>query len=160
LAEDLVREERPLPLTEVRPPPPAPDLTPSLPEPETDPEVQNPPGGGAPSGDIREEMPVTNRPVTPPVEHNNPPVSTLPPPVSTPPDLERGQHTRQPPAYLKDFVCDCAESGKYESPAGCRTERLATKRGSCGHLRNSNFCPGGITNEIHPPEAKCPSHVS
>jgi len=54
-AEDLVREERPLPLTEVRPPPPAPDLTPSLPEPGTDPEVQNPPGGGAPSGDIREE---------------------------------------------------------------------------------------------------------
>jgi len=166
-AEDLVKEERPLPLTEVRPPPPAPDLTPPLPEPETDPEVQNPPRGGAPSRDIMEKTQVTNRPVTPPVEHNSPPVrtppppvSTLSPPVSTPPALERGQRTRQPPAYLKDFVCDCVESGKYESPAGCRTERLATKRGSCGHHGNINFCAGRITNEIHSPEAKCPSHVS
>jgi len=103
-AEDLVRDERPLPLAEVRPPSLAPVLTSTLPEPEAGPEVQNPPGGGAPSGEIREkqneEIPVADRPVTPPVELNSPP-------VSTPPLLERGQRTRQPPAYLKDV-----ESGK------------------------------------------------
>jgi len=125
------------------------------------------PGGGAPSGDIREETPVTNRPVTPPVERNSPlvstpppPVTTPPPPARTPPSLERGQHTRQPPAYLKDFVCDCVTSGKYESPTRCRTGKLATKCSSCEHHENINFCPGGITNEIHPPETKSPSHVS
>jgi len=50
-AEDLVRDERPLPLTEVHPPPPTPDLTPSLPEPGTGPAVQTlstpPPGRGS-----------------------------------------------------------------------------------------------------------------
>jgi len=80
--EDLARDDRPPPLTEVPPPSPTPGLTPPLPETETDPEVKNPPGGGAPSGEIREEqseeIPVTNRPVTPPVELNSPPVSTPP----------------------------------------------------------------------------------
>jgi len=46
-AEDLVRDERPLPLPEVRQPSPAPGLTPSLSEPETSPEVQPPPGRGS-----------------------------------------------------------------------------------------------------------------
>jgi len=41
-AEDLVRDERPLPLTEARQPSPAPDLMPSLPKPETGLEVQTP----------------------------------------------------------------------------------------------------------------------
>jgi len=138
-AEDLARNERPLPLTEVRPPSPTPDLAPSFLD-----------------GEIREEQdeetPVTNRPVTPPVELDSPP-------VSTPPSLERGQHTKQPPAYLKDFICDCVESGNYESPAGT-VWRLATKRGSCEHHGKTNFCPGGTTNKIHPQEAQCPSHAS
>jgi len=32
--------------------------------------------------------------------------------------LERVQRIRQPPAYLKEFICDCVESGNYERPAG------------------------------------------
>jgi len=142
----------------VRPPSPTPDLAPSFLEPGTGREGQTPPPpeGGAPSGEIREEQdeetPVTNRPVTPPVELDSPP-------VSTPPSLERGQHTKQPPAYLKDFICDCVESGNYESPAGT-VWRLATKRGSCEHHGKTNFCPGGTTNKIHPQEAQCPSHAS
>jgi len=43
-AEDLARQERPLPPTEVRPPPPEPSLMPPLPD--ADPEVQKPPGEG------------------------------------------------------------------------------------------------------------------
>jgi len=157
-AEDLARDERPLPLTEVRPPSLAPDLMPPLPETKSDPEVQNPPpGGGAPSGEVREEQseetPVTSRPATLPVELDSPP-------VSTPPLLERGQRTRQPPAYLKDFVCDCVESGRYESSAGHRTERLTTEYGSCEHHKKINFCPGRITNKINLPEAQCPSPAS
>jgi len=86
---DLVRDERPLPLTEVSLPPPAPDLTPSLPGPELGPEVETPTGGGAPSGEIREE-PTVPEPVALPVELSSPPVSALLP-------LKRGQRTRQPP---------------------------------------------------------------
>jgi len=67
-AENLARQERPLPSLEVRPPPPAPSLTAPLPEPDADPEVQKPPRGGAPSGDIGEETTVTSRPETPPVD--------------------------------------------------------------------------------------------
>jgi len=91
-AEDLARDGRPLPLTEVCLPFPTPDLTPSLLEPGAGPEVQTPPGGGAPSGEIREkqneETPVINRPVTPPVELNSPPVST-PPSLQT--DIAKGR---------------------------------------------------------------------
>jgi len=76
--EDLARNERPLQLAEVCPPPPAPGLTPSLPEPEPDPEVQTPTEGGAPFGEIIEE-PVTNRQEVPPVELDSPPVSAPPP---------------------------------------------------------------------------------
>jgi len=75
--EDLARNERPLPLTEVRPPSPMPDLMPPFPESEPGPKVQIPPAGEAPSKEIREE-PVTSRPVTPPVELDSPPVSTPP----------------------------------------------------------------------------------
>jgi len=160
-AEDLVRQERPLPSTEVRPPPPAPNLPPPLPEPITDPEVQNPPVGGAPSGNNEDEdVTINDGPETPLVEHNSPPVSTPPPsattpssPASTSPPLERGQRTRQPPAYLKNFVCDRVTSGGYESLAGCRTERLAVKRGSCEHHENINFCEGGVVGEITTPGA-------
>jgi len=154
-----VREERPLRLTEARPPPPTPVRTPSLPEPETDPEVQNPPVGGAPSGDLGEETTVTSRPEMPPVECNSPPVSAPPPLASTPLSLERGQRTRQPPAYLKDFICDCVTSGSYESLAGCRTERLAAKRGSCEHHENINFCEGGVVGGINTLVANSSSHA-
>jgi len=37
---------------------------------------------------------------------------------------------RRPPAYLQDFICNRVTSGRYESLAGCRKERLAAKRGS------------------------------
>jgi len=166
-AEDLVRQERPLLLTEVRPPPPAPSLTPPLPEPDSAPEVQTPPpGGGASSRDIREDTAVNSRPETPPVEHNSPPVSAPPPsvttpspPVGTPLSLERGQRTRQPPAYLKDFICDCITSGSYEGQAGCRTERLAAKRGSVEHQKYINFCEGGVVGGINAPGANSSSHA-
>jgi len=168
--EDLVRQERPPPLTEVRPPPPTPGplpltpiMPPSLPSPYTGSKVQKPPAGGAPSGDKKngttrsgqEALPVeiNNPPVntpppspsrtpawanekggetanhgareTPRVEHNNPPVSTPSVPIAansspagTPPPPQRGQRTRQPPAYLKDFVCDRITSGGQESLTG------------------------------------------
>jgi len=127
-----------------------------LPEPDAGPEVQKPPGGGAPSGGIGKEATVTSRLETPPVRHNSPRVSIPPPAVTTPPV----QSTRQPPEYRKDLVCDCAISGKYKSLFRCRTGRPAKKRGSYEHHGNINFCLGGITNEIHPPEIKSPSHVS
>jgi len=113
--EDLARDERPLPPLEVGLPLPAPGPTSSLPEPELGPEVETPTEGGALSREIREEL-VTNEPEVPPVELNSLSVSALP-------SLERGQHTRQPPAYLQDFICDCVQSGKYVSPAGCYTEK-------------------------------------
>jgi len=152
--EGLARQERPLPATEVCPPPPAPSLMSPLPD--ADPEVQKPPRGEAPSGDIGEKTTVTSRPETPPVRHNSPLVSKPPPAVTTP----SGQCTRQPPEYLKDLVRDCAISGKYKSLRRCRTGRLAKKRGSYEHHGNINFCLSGITDEIHPPETKSPSHVS
>jgi len=155
-AEDLARQERPLPSLEVRPPPPAPSLTPPLPEPDAGLEVQKPPRGGPPSGDIGKEATITSRLETPPVRHNSPRVSIPPPTVTTPP----GQCTRQSPEYRKDLVCDCAISGKYKSPIRCRTGRLAKKHGSYEHHGNINFCLGRITNEIHPLETKSPSHIS
>jgi len=109
--------------------------------------------GGAPSGENgrEEEATADGRQEIPPVECNNPPVSTPPPSlvtthlpttissppanlppspastVSTPPLLERGKRSRRPPAYLQDYVCDRVTSSRYESLAGCRTERLAAK---------------------------------
>jgi len=71
-----------------------------------------------------------------------------------------GQHTRQHPAYQKDLVCDRTICGRYKDSTGYRTGRRAKGRGSCEHHANINFCPGGITNEIHAPETKSPSHVS
>jgi len=107
-----------------------------------------------------------------PVECNNSPVSTPPPtpaassspatipspptnfppspasPASTPHPLERGQRTRRPPAYLQDFVCDRVTSGRYESLAGRRTERLAAKRGSYEHHGKTKFCEGRVVGGI------------
>jgi len=154
--EDVARQERPFPSLEVRPPPPAPRMPPPLPGSDTDPELQNPPAGGASYGDTRETTTITNRLEVPPVRSNSPRVSAPPPTVTTRP----GQCTRQTPAYRKDLVRDCAISGRYKSSGKRRTEKLAKKRGSCEHHGNINFCLGGITNEIHPPETKSPSHIS
>jgi len=198
--EDLVKQERPPPLTKVRPSPPTPSplplmpiLPPSLPSPYTGSKVRKPPAGGAPSGDKKngttcsgqEALPVeiNNPPVntpppspsrtpsganeegegaatqgereTPQVEHNNPPVSTPPFPVAvtpspagTSPPPQRGQRTRRPPAYLKDFVCDRVKSDRHESLTGCRTEKLAAKSGSYEHHININFGEGGVGGRI------------
>jgi len=143
-------------------PPPTSNLPSTLPEPHTDPEVQNPPAGGAPSGENEEgeDIMTNGGQEAPRVEHNSPPVSTPPPsaatpsfPVSTSPPLERGQRTRQPPAYLKDFVCDRITSGAYKSLAGCRTEKLAAKRGSYEHHENIKFCEGKVVGGITTPGA-------
>jgi len=129
--------------------------------------------GGAPSGENggEEEMTTDGRQGITPVERNNSPTSTLPtspvassppttipspqtnlppPPASTAstPPLERGQRTRRPPAYLQDFVCDRVTSGRYESLAGCRRERLAAKRGSYKPHGKTKFCEGGVVGGI------------
>jgi len=197
--EDLVRQERPPPSMEVCPPPPTPGplpLPPSLPSPYTGSKVQNPPTGGAPSGDKengsdrsgQEALPVeTNNPSisTPPppplktparvneeggetanyeakemprVERNNPPVSTPPvstaansPPAGTPPPPQQGQLTRQPPAYLKDFVCDRIVNGGQESLAGDRTGKLTAKSESYEHHVNIVFGEGGVGGKTTTP---------
>jgi len=133
-----------------------------------------PPTGEAPSGENRreEETTVDGRQEIPPVECNNPPVSTPPPSpatpssptttsspptnlsqsaaptASTPLPLERGQRTRRPPAYLQDFICDRVTSGRYESLAGCRTEKLAAKCGSYEHHGKTKFCEGRVVGGI------------
>jgi len=149
--EDLARDEQPLPPAEVGLLPPAPGLMPSLPEPRLGPEVETPTDGEAPSGEIREEV-VANELEVPPVEPNSPP-------VSEPPPLERGQRTRQPPAYLRDYICDCVQSGKYVSPAGCDTGESSVSCGSCGPHVKTNFCMGGAASEINSPVVKCSSHT-
>jgi len=85
------------------------------------------------------------------VEHNNPPVSTPPaptaansPPAGTPPPPQRGQRTRQPPAYLKDFVCDRITSGGQESLTGHRMGDLTAKSGSYEHHINIKFSEGAV----------------
>jgi len=197
--EELVRQERPPPLTEVRPPPPTPGplpLPPSLPSPYTGSKVQKPPAGGASSGDkengttrsgqearpVEINNPPVNTPPPPPsrtpawaneegretanhgaretprVEHNNPPVSTpsVPiaansPPAGTPPPLQRGQRTRQPPAYLKYFVCDRITRGGQENLTGDRTGKLTAKSGSYEHHVNINFGEGGVGGKTTTP---------
>jgi len=77
--EDLVRNEQPLPLLEVSPPPPVPILTPTLPHLTLGLKVETPGKGGASTGDIREEQTV--------LELVNPPVEPSSPLVNTPPSL-------------------------------------------------------------------------
>jgi len=88
---------------------------------------------------------------TPQVELNNPPVSTSPvstaansPPAGTPPPSQRGRRTGQPPAYLKDFVCDRIVNGGQESLTGDRTGKLTAKSGSYEHHVNIKFGEGGV----------------
>jgi len=183
--EDLVRQEGPTLLKEMRPLPPTPNplplmpnLPPTLPSPNMGSEVRKLLVGGAPSGG-KENGTTQSGQKALPVETNNPPVTTPPPspsrtpsggneeggevttnggretpqvepnslPVSTPPSpvitnsspaaaslsLQREQRTRRPRPYLKDFVCDRVTSGRQESLTGCRTKKLAAKRGSYEH---------------------------
>jgi len=81
------------------------------------------------------------------------PVAITPPPTGTPLPLPRGQRTRQPPAYLKDFVCDRIKGDRQRSPAGARTERLTAKRGSYEHHVNIKFGEGGVGGKITTPGA-------
>jgi len=159
--EDLVRDERPLPLTGVRPPPPTLGVTPSLQETKPDPEVQTSTEGGAPSRENGEGT-VTGGPKAPPVELDSPLVS------SQPPLLERGQRTRQPPTYLKDFVCDCVQSGTYKSLERNCTGKPSDNCKSCEPHVNINLTynynynynlSGGVVGGIITPRAMSSSHV-
>jgi len=127
-------------------PPPSPSRTPS---------GGNEEGEGATTNGERE---------TPQVEHNSLPVSTQLSPVATTsspagasPPPQRRQRTRQPPAYLKDFVRDRVTSGRQESLTGCRTEKLAARRGSYEHHSNINFGEGGVVGRITTPGHTVPA---
>jgi len=116
---------------------------------------------------------IERRPETPPVENNSPqaggtpapttispPTATTPPPsANTSPPLGRGQRIRQPPAYLKDFVCDRLQNGSCECLAGLRTERLTTKRGSYDHHGEIKIVDRKITAGAHgsgaTPQTRC-----
>jgi len=100
----------------------------------------------------------------PPPTDTTPPSSTelSPPPASTAsssPPLRRGQRIRQPPAYLKDFICDRLQNGSCESLAGLRTERLTAKRGSYDHHGNIKICDRKFTVRAHgsdtAPQTRC-----
>jgi len=98
--EDLVRQERPPPLREVRPLPSTPGPLPlpsSLPSLSTGSEVQNPPAGRAPSGDKKNGSNRSGQEALP-VEPNNPSVSTPPRPPSKAPlrANEEGGETANP----------------------------------------------------------------
>jgi len=95
---------------------------------------------------------------TPRVEHNNPPASapSVPttansPPTGTPHPPQRGQCTRQPPAYLKDFVCDRITNGRQKSLTGRRTEKLPAKSGSYEPHVNIKFGEGGVGGKTTTP---------
>jgi len=70
------------------------------------------------------------------------------------------QHTRQTPVHRKDLVCNRIIRGRYKDSNGYSTGKRAKIRGSYEHHANINNCLGGITNEIHAPETKSPSHVA
>jgi len=59
------------------------------------------------------------------------------------------QYTKQTPMHRKDLVRDHIMCGRYKDSTGHRMGKRA----------NINFCLGGITNEIHTPETKSPSHI-
>jgi len=95
---------------------------------------------------------------TPRVEHNNPPANAPPvptavnsPPAGTSPPPQRGQRTRQPPAYLKDFVCDRIVNGEQESLTGDRTGELTAESGSYEHHVNIKFGGGGVGGKTTTP---------
>jgi len=137
----------------------------ALPVETSNPPVTTPPPSPSrtPSGgnEEEEEARTNGGRETPQVEPNSPPVRTPPSPVTitsssagASPPLQWGQRTRRPPAYLKDFVCDRVASGGQESLTGCRTEKLAAKRGSYEHHGKINFGEGGVVGRITTPGAR------
>jgi len=113
-----------------------------------------------PQGDVaRRERPLLPREARPP-----PPAPGLPPPLpgsSSDPEVQKPPEggapygdTRQSPAHKQDLVCDRIICGGYKDSSKCRTGKRAKERGSYEHHTNINFCLGGITNEIHTPEAQ------
>jgi len=94
----------------------------------------------------------------PRVEHNSPPVNAPSVPTTansplagTPSPPQRGHCTRQPPAYLKDFVCDRIANGGQKSLTGRRTGKLAAKSGSYEHHVNIKFGEGGVGGKTTTP---------
>jgi len=95
---------------------------------------------------------------TPRVEHNNPPVNAPPvataansPLAGTSPPPQRGQRTRQPPAYLKDFVCDRIVNGGQESLTEDPTRELTAKSESYEHHVIIKFGEGGVGGKTTTP---------
>jgi len=68
-------------------------------------------------------------------------------------------HTSHTPAYLKDFVCDCVQSGAYESLEENRVEKPSGNFESCEPHANINFCEGGVVGGINALGAKSSNHV-
>jgi len=85
------------------------------------------------------------------------PIATTSSPAGTPPPPQRGQRTRQPPAYLKDFVCDRVTSGGQKSLTGGRTEKLTVKSGSYEHHVNIKFGEGRVGGRTTTPGAHSPT---
>jgi len=126
----------------------------------------------APQGDVAGRK----RPLPP--RETRSPAPWLPPPLlepSTGPEVQKPpaggassgdtrettpseQHTGQPPAHRKDLVRDRILCGRYKDSTEHRTGKRAKVRGSYEHHANIKFCLGEITNEIHEPETKSPSH--
>jgi len=151
----------------------------ALPEETNNPPVTTPPPSPsrAPPGTKEEREETANHGAgeTPRVEHNNSPVSTPSVPIAansspagTPPPPQRGQRARQPPAYLKDFVCDRITSGGQESLTGDRTGKLTAKSGSYEHHVNIKFGEGGVGGKTTTPgvhssalaqQTRCPAFL-
>jgi len=130
---DLVRDKQPSPLPEVSPPPPASAPVPSLPKSDPGPAVGTPVAeeGFIPKdgGDTRPGSPA---PAATPVELTSPAVEARL-------FLERSQDSRQPPAYLQDFVCDCVPNGRSANQAVGSAESCPTQHGSCALSRKSDL---------------------
>jgi len=128
----------------------------------------------APQGDVvGRERPLPAREARPPAPRPPPPLlepstgsQVQKPPAGGAPSgdtkeiTSAEQHTRQTPVHRKGLVCDRIICGRYKDSTGHRTGKRANIRGSYEHHANINFCFGGITNEIHAPETKSPSHAT
>jgi len=113
----------------------------------------------------REARPPAPKPLPPLLEPSTGPEVQKPPAGGAPSGDTKEvtpseQHTRQPPEHRKDLVRDRIICGRYKDSTEHRTGKRAKVCGSCEHHANINFCLGGITNEIHAPETKSPSHDS
>jgi len=129
----------------------------------------------APRGDVvGRERPLQAWEVRPPAPRPPPPLleSSTSSVVQPPPPEEEApsgdtkkitpseQHTRQTSVHRKDLVRDGIICGRYKDSTGHRTGKWANIHGSYEHHANISFCLDGITNEIHTPETKGPSHFA